>query len=198
MQDVFYIEDLNQAVSLLKPQRLEILKRMDEPRSCPELAGYFDSSAQKIYYHVKALEKSELVARVDEKRVRGIMEGYYQARARSYWLAPKLVGQIGGEQLNRDRLSLSVLLDMAADIHEDVGKLGNKSADGVHIPSLSMSAQIHLPDGKRRAAFLQELQEMFQQLARKYSLPEDDIAITDEQGFRLVLMCYPKEEQSND
>jgi hypothetical protein len=49
-----------------------------------------------------------------------------------------------------------------------------------------------LPDAGRRAGFLQELQEIFQQLARKYGLPDDEPLITDEQGFRLVLMCYPK------
>ena len=61
MQDVCYIEDLDRAMTLLKPQRLEILRRMDTPRTCPELADYFGESAQKVYYHVKALESARLV-----------------------------------------------------------------------------------------------------------------------------------------
>ena len=52
MQDVFYIEDVDQAMTVLKPIRLELLKQLDEPRTCPELGDYFDMSAQKIYYHV--------------------------------------------------------------------------------------------------------------------------------------------------
>ena len=178
MQDVLYIEDVNQAMTLLKPIRLEILKRLDEPRTCPELAEYFDETPQKIYYHVKALESAGLVEKVEERRVRGVIEGHYQASARAYWLAPKLVGQIGGAKVAQDQVSLRVL--------------GNQSALGRNVPSLSLSAHIHLPDGNRRAAFLQELQEVFQQLARKYSLPEEEALLTDEQGFRLVLMCYPK------
>jgi len=151
MQDVCYIEDLDRAMTLLKPQRLEILRRMDTPRTCPELADYFDESAQKIYYHVKALETARLVEKVEEKRVRGAVEGYYQASARSYWLAPTLVGQIGTPTQARDQMSLRVLLGLAEEVIEDTGKLGSASALGTDVPSLSLSAHIHLPDARRRA-----------------------------------------------
>jgi DNA-binding transcriptional ArsR family regulator len=192
MQDVLYIEDVEKAMTLLKPARLEILKRLNEARTCPELADYFDETPQKIYYHVKALESAGLVEKVGERRVRGTVEGHYRASARSYWLAPQLVGQIGGAKVAQDQLSLRVLLELAEEVHDDIGKLGNRSAVGGDVPSLSLSAHIHLPNVNRRAEFLQELQEVFQQLARKYGLPEDEPLITDEQGFRLVLMCYPK------
>src|SRR3981081_4646750 len=96
MHPVLYIETVDQANALLKPRRIEILKRLDEPRTCPELAEAFQESAQNIYYHVKALERAGLVVKVGERRVRGTVEGRYQASARSYWLAPQLVGQIGG------------------------------------------------------------------------------------------------------
>jgi hypothetical protein len=129
---------------------------------------------------------------VGERRVRGVVEGHYQASARSYWLAPQLVGQIGGAKLAQDQLSLRVLLELAEEVHDEIGKLGNRSAVGGDVPSLSLSAHIHLPDGNRRAEFLQELQELFQQLARKYALPSEEALPSDEQGFRLILMCYPK------
>lgn len=192
MQDVCYIEDLEQAMALLKPQRLDILRRLDESRSCPELADYFDETPQKIYYHVKALETAGLVEKTSEKRVRGTVEGFYRAAARSYWLAPSLVGRIGGERQARDQMSLRVLLELAEEVIDETGKLGSASAAGDDVPSLSLSAHIHLPDARRRAAFLKDLQATFQQLAEKYGLPEDDLTVTDEQGFRLVLMCYPR------
>ncbi len=194
MQDVCYIDDLNRAMTLLKPLRLEILRRLDEPRTCPELGDFFDETAQKIYYHIKALEAAGLVEKVEERRVRGVMEGYYQAAARSYWLAPKLVGQIGGTQQAGDQMSLRMLLELAEEVIEDTGRLGSAFVIGSPVASLSLSAHIHLPDGSRRAAFLKEVQVVFQQLAHKYGLPEDELAVTDEQGFRLVLMCYPKSD----
>lgn len=192
MQDVLYIEEVPQAMTLLKPIRLEILQQLGEPRTCPELADFFDETPQKIYYHIKALESAGLVDRIGERRIRGAVEGHYQASARSYWLAPKLVGQIGGPKQAQDQLSLRVLLDLAEEVHDDIGKLGNRSVVGQDVPSLSLSAHIHLPNANRRAEFLQELQEVFQNLARKYGLPDDQPLLTDEQGFRLVLMCYPK------
>ena len=191
MHDVFYIEEMEQARILLKPARLEILKQLDEPRTCPELARFFGESAQKIYYHIKELEKAGLVAKVEEKRVRGAVEGHYQAVARSYWLAPRLVGQIGDPQIAGDQMSLRVLLDLAEDVQEDIGYLGMQSTAGDHVPSLSMSGQVHLPDGARRSAFLAELQTAFQDLLTKYSLPETEID-TESVEFRLVLLCYPK------
>jgi DNA-binding transcriptional ArsR family regulator len=130
MQDVRYIEEVEQALALLKPQRLEILKRLAEPRTCPELAAIFDDSPQKIYYHVKALEAAGLVDKIAERRVRGAVEGIYQARARSYWLAPSLVGQIGSPSQARDQASLRVLLALAEDVIEDAGKLGERSGVG--------------------------------------------------------------------
>jgi DNA-binding transcriptional ArsR family regulator len=192
MRDVFYIEDVEQAVALLKPIRIEILKRMDHPVTCPDLADWFGESAQKIYYHVKALEKAGLVEKVEERRVRGVVEGYYQARARSYWLAPQLVGQIGGEAISQDQISLRVLLSLAEEMHSEIGKLGQQAEAGQDVPSLSLSAHVHLPDAGRRNEFLREVQTFFQHLATRYGLPEDDIGITDGQGFRLVLVCYPK------
>jgi DNA-binding transcriptional ArsR family regulator len=191
MQDVCYIEDVEQAMTLLKPIRLEILRRLGEPRTCPELASEFEESAQKIYYHIKALEEAGLVNKVAEKRVRGTVEGYYQAKARSYWLAPKLVGQIGGKEQARDQASLRMLLELAEDVIDDAGKLGTASEAGQNVPSLSLSAQIHLADAKQRATFLAELQTVFQSLALKYGIGADSENVAN---FRLVLMCYPKQE----
>lgn len=195
MQDVLYIEAPEQAVTLLHPLRMELLKRMDEPRTCPELAAAFDSTPQKIYYHVKALEKAGLVEKINEKRVRGVVEGYYQAKARSYWLAPHLVGQIGGEKTARDQGSLRFLLALAEEVADDVGRLGAKSESGVDVPSLSLSAHIYLPDGRRRADFLTDVQQTFQELARKYGIPPDEADDLTGKMFRLILATYPKDAE---
>jgi DNA-binding transcriptional ArsR family regulator len=194
MQDVLYIENVDQAAALLTPIRIDLLKRLDIPRTCPELAEIFDATPQKIYYHVKALEKAGLVEKIEEHRVRGVVEGVYQAKARSYWLAPQLVGQVGGEKTARDQTSLRMLLALAEEMQNDIGHLGQQSEAGKPIPSLSLSGQIYLPDGERRTAFLEEVGQLFAELARKYGLPPDE-ADADLVGktFNLVLACYPKE-----
>jgi DNA-binding transcriptional ArsR family regulator len=191
MQDVIYIEEVEQAATLLNPLRLGLLKHLAEPRSCPELAEFVGETAQKVYYHVKALERVGLVKKVGERRVRGMVEGRYQAKGRSYWLSPALVGRIGSRGRARDQFSLGFLLTLAEELQADIGHLSEVDAE--EVPSLGLSAEIHLGDSARRTAFLQEVQHTFEVLARKYGArgPEEG-SHGKSQSFRLVLACYPK------
>jgi DNA-binding transcriptional ArsR family regulator len=191
MQETFYIDSVEQAEALLKPQRIELLRALAEARTCPELADQFGRSPQQIYYHIKALEKAGLVEKVAEKRVRGTVEGHYQASARMYWLAPQLVGQVGSERQGQDQMSLRFLLSLAQEIHEDIGRLGHDSVLGKDVPSLGLSATVYLPDGRRRAAFLEEVQTAFQGIAEKYGLSDQAEPGDSGGAFRLALACYP-------
>ncbi len=40
MQEVFYVEEVEQARALLTPLRIELMKLLAEPRTCPELADH--------------------------------------------------------------------------------------------------------------------------------------------------------------
>jgi hypothetical protein len=134
-----------------------------------------------------------LVEKVSERRVRGPVEGRYQARAQSYWLAPHLVGQIGGPRATHDQTSLRYLLSLAEEVQSDVGRLAQQVEAGQSVPSLSLSANIYLPDGDRRAAFLRDVQATFERLAREYGRPADEATTPAAPGqdFRLALACYP-------
>lgn len=200
MQEVLYIEDVDQAAALLKPQRIEMLKLMDQPRTCLELGKIFGETPQKIYYHIKALQNAGLVEQVGERRVRGTVEGSYQARARSYWLASDLVGQIGGAAIAQDQASLRHLLSLTEEMRSDIGHLAQQV--GREIPSLGLSLHVELDDESRRADFMADVQHMAQILAHKYGATagdgddgdegDDDDAQPPKPLFRLVLACYPK------
>lgn len=198
MQEVLYIEDVDQAAALLKPQRIEMLKLMDHPRTCLELSKVFGETPQKIYYHIKALQNAGLVEQVGERRVRGTVEGSYQARARSYWLASELIGQIGGASIAQDQASLRHLLSLTEEMRGDIGHLAQQV--GREIPSLGLSLHVELDDEARRAEFMADVQRMAQILAHKYGATagnaDDGGAEVDAQPpkplFRLVVACYPK------
>jgi DNA-binding transcriptional ArsR family regulator len=192
MQDLLFVEEPAQAGALLHPLRLSVLKRLAEPRSCPDLARDLDETTQKVYYHVKILEEAGLVDKVDERRVRGIMEGLYQARARSYWLSPRIVGRIGGPARTRDQMSLGFLLTLAEEIQLDVARLAARPGAGG--PSLGLSAHIELRDPSARAAFLSEVQEIFKRLARKYGQG----AGARSPSFKISLVCYPKSGKARE
>jgi DNA-binding transcriptional ArsR family regulator len=185
MQDVLYLERVEQAETLLRPRRVDLLRRLAEERSCTELAAELGETPQRIYYHVKKLEAAGLVERVRERRVRGIVEGIYRARARAYWLSPRLVGDIGGPRRARDRLSLGFLLDLAEQLGSDVAALAQR---GDETPSLGLTGEVRLSP-ERRSAFLHDLQSTFEALLARHGGG-------DGEPFALALACYPKGDRS--
>lgn len=186
--DVLYLESADQASEMLKPMRLEILRLSDRPRTCSELGEALGHTPQKVYYHVKRLEHAGLMERVGERKVRGILEGIYQARARAYWLAPTLVRRLGGPGAARDQASLRVLCGHAERMLEDVGHLANRVEGGAEVPSLSLSADVALATDESRTEFLQEVQQAFVSIAERYGARADSPKAST---FHLSLACYP-------
>lgn len=186
MRDVLYLEEIEQAETLLKPQRIEVLRQLAEPRSCTEVADRLDQTQQRVYYHVRKLVDAGLVTKVAERKVRGIQEGVYQASARSYWLSPRLVGRIGLRR-TRDVLSLGHLLDLMEEVQADVAALDPAAGE---LPSLGVSGEIRVP-AERRQEFLTDLQTVLQDLFTRYGGAEGD-------AFKLAVACYPKESIPDD
>ncbi|WP_327106494.1 helix-turn-helix domain-containing protein [Nonomuraea glycinis] len=182
MRDVLYLEEIEQAEALLKPQRVEVLRQLAEPGTCGEVAARLGQTPQRVYYHVKRLVEAGLVDLVSERRVRGINEGIYQAAARSYWLSPRLVGRIGLAKA-RDELSLGYLLDLMEDVQADIAALDKTAPE---LPSIGLSGEIHVRPEKRQE-FLNDLQTMMRELFTRYGGAEGD-------AFKLAVACYPKGE----
>lgn len=187
MRDVLYLERLDQAEALLKPLRVDVLRRLAEPRSCTEIGADLGHPPQKVYYHVKRLEEAGLVEQVAQRRVRGIHEGVYQATARSYWLSPRLAGT----RHARDRLSLGHLLDLVEQVQSEVAALAGRLAAPVdepppQVPSLGISGEVRLSP-RRRDAFLRDARSALEALLTKYGGAEGE-------PFRLAFACYPKDE----
>ncbi|MEV0157534.1 helix-turn-helix domain-containing protein [Micromonospora sp. NPDC050686] len=183
MRDVLYLEQIEQAETLLKPQRVDVLRQLAEPRTCTEVAARLEQTPQRVYYHVKQLAAAGLVEQVATRKVRGINEGIWQAAARSYWLSPRLVGRIGGLRRVRDELSLGHLLDLMEEVQADVAALDRSAPE---LPSIGVSGEIRVP-ADRRQEFLHDLQSTLQDLFSRYGGAEGD-------AFKLAVACYPKGE----
>jgi DNA-binding transcriptional ArsR family regulator len=184
VRDVVYLDDIEQAEALLKPARVDVLRRLAEPKSCTEVAVELDQTPQRVYYHVKRLVDAGLVEQVAERKVRGIHEGLYQATAHSYWLSPRLVGRIGTRR-TRDRLSLGYLLDLMEEVQSEVADLDRTAEAGLSddLPSIGVSGEIRVP-AARRQEFLADLRDTLQDLFTRYGGDAGD-------AFRLALACYP-------
>lgn len=180
MRDVLYMEAVEQAEALLKPQRIEVLRQLAEPGTCSDVAARLGQSPQRVYYHVRRLVQAGVVEQVSARRVRGIQEGIYQASARSYWLSPKLVGRLGGRRA-QDELTLGYLLDLVEEVQADIGALDRTAPE---LPSVGIAGEIRIPPAQR-AEFLADLQTTLQDLFARYGGAEGD-------AFKLAVACYPK------
>jgi DNA-binding transcriptional ArsR family regulator len=182
MRDVLYLDQIEQAETLLKPQRIEVLRQLGEPHTCTEVAARLDQTPQRVYYHVRRLVDAGLVTQVSERRVRGINEGIYQASAHSYWLSPRLVGRLGLRK-QQDEMSLGYLLDLVEEVQADIGALDRTRPE---LPSVGVSGEIRVPPAQRQE-FLDDLKTVLQDLFSRYGGAEGD-------AFRLAVACYPKGE----
>ena len=180
MLDTLYIETVEQADALLKPKRVDVMRQLAEPRTCTQVGEVLGETPQAIYYHVKRLQAAGLVTLVDERRVRGIAEGIYQAVARSFWVSPAIVGRLGNARTRSDLLGLGYLLDLSEELAADLARLASGAAS---LPSFGIAGDISLApeDG---AAFVAELQRAFGDVLAKYGGGAGH-------AFRLVLACYP-------
>ncbi len=133
MRDVLYLEQIEQAEALLKPQRIEVLRQLAEPRTCTEVAARLGQTPQRVYYHVKRLVDAGLVDLVSERRVRGIHEGIYQA-SRPLLLAVAAPGRPDRRCAKaQDELSLGYLLDLMEDVQADIAALDRTAPE---LPSI--------------------------------------------------------------
>jgi len=174
-----YLEQIEQAETLLKPQRIEVLRQLAEPHTCTEVATQLGQTPQRVYYHVKRLVEAGLVDQVSERKVRGIHEGIYQASARSYWLSPRLVGRLGLRKA-QDEMSLGYLLNLMEEVQADIAALDRAAPE---LPSIGVSGEIRVP-AEQRQQFLTDLQTALQDLFTRYGGTEGD-------AFKLAVACYP-------
>jgi DNA-binding transcriptional ArsR family regulator len=182
MREVLYLERIEQAETLLKPQRIEVLRELAEPHSCTEVAARLDQTPQRVYYHVKRLVEAGLVTQVSERKVRGIHEGVYQAIAKSYWLSPRLVGRLGLRKA-QDEMSLGYLLDLVEQVQADIAALDRTAPE---LPSIGVSGEIRVRP-EHRQEFLDELKTTLQDLFTRYGGAEGD-------AFKLAVALYPNGE----
>jgi DNA-binding transcriptional ArsR family regulator len=178
--DTLYIDAVEQADALLKPKRVEVLRQLAEPRTCTQIGQVLGDTPQAVYYHVKRLQAHGLVSLVEEHRVRGIIEGVYQAVAKSFWVSPAIVGRLGDARTREAQLGLGFLLDLTENMQRDLAQLASGPPT---LPSFGIAGDIRLApeDG---AAFVSELQRAFGEVLTRYGGGEGH-------AFRLALACYP-------
>lgn len=85
MQSVYVLENYSQLKALSDPLRVQMMIYLAEhPYTGQQLAEKIGISRAKIHYHLRELEKNNLIELVRKEEKNGIMQKFYQSVARAF------------------------------------------------------------------------------------------------------------------
>lgn len=184
--NAFKILEGEEVQALASPLRQEILGALATPNSAAGLAREYETSRQRIGYHMRALEEAGLIETVEERQVRGLTEKLYRARPMAFVLSPREESAPGRL---RDRFSWATLTNLVARTLSDLVSLRRKAdAAGKHLATLALDAEVHFETPAERKAFTEDLVDAVEGVLRRHEHAPSEGSRT----FRLVLGAYPK------
>lgn len=189
MLDLDVIDEPSAAALVLEPIKARILAALATPASAACIAPRVGLTRQKVNYHLRALEAHRLVSCTEQRHWGGLTERVMQASAASYVVSPLALGPIATDPArNRDRLSASYLIALAARIVREVGQLwcGARRSDK-RLATLSIDTVVRFASPQARAAFTAELSEAITALAARHH----DATAASGRPHRLVVASYP-------
>ena len=186
------VSDLEALQVLLHPLRIEILEALRTPASAAAVARRLGQPRQKVNYHLKELERAELVREVEARRAGNFIETLYEAVARTFIVAPQAAWS-DPRRLDalRSQHALERLVTVGERLQRDAVALLDRAAfDGDEIASAVVEADVRFADEDDRSAFIDEYFTMLRELCDRYGsrkgLP-----------YRVVVAAHPATE-TND
>ncbi|WP_395307299.1 helix-turn-helix domain-containing protein [Mycobacterium sp. AMU20-3851] len=189
MVEIEVINDPAAATSVLDPVRARLLGELSEPASAATLAARVGLSRQKVNYHLRALERHQLVRVAEERRWGGLTERLLVASAASYVVAPSALGDVAADAgKTNDRFSAGHLIALAARLVNEVGDLWQAARrTDKRLATLSIDTTIRFRSPADRACFTRDLTEAVAALTARY---HDDTAPRG-RPHRLFVASYP-------
>jgi DNA-binding transcriptional ArsR family regulator len=188
--ETFVVSEPEQAAALLHPVRSEIISLLKEPRSATELSKIMNDTAQKVNYHLKALEKVGLVVRAGTRNVRNLVEVLYRSVGRSFLLSDSLGLSQDTMKKLQDQTALAHVLASAEKMKREAVLLMEQAENADEIPSAVMNMQISLNGVRERQSFLQDYANMLTELIEKHHHPDG----SESRIFHVSISMYPKPE----
>ncbi len=162
------------ASALIDPARIRILSALREPDSAAGVARALGLPRQRVGHHVRALEAAGLLTCVGERRKRNCVERLLRATARSYVLAPQLLGRLGmSSEEAQDRFSSTYLLAAATRVLQEVSTLRPRAeAAGKKLPTLTLQTEVRFASARSQSEFLEELLGTFSDVVERHHRPD--------------------------
>lgn len=176
--------------ALAHPVRRSVLEALRTPESAAGVARAIGLPRQKVNYHLKELERAELVRPVGERRKGHLIEKLYESVAGSFVVSPRVAWSDDRRAgALRDQISLRHLVKLGEQLQLDASGLLDRAAfDGEEIPSASVEAEVRFKDEASRSAFMEEYLAVLGPLLEKHGARKG-------RGFRVALAVYPDPEE---
>ncbi|MCH7961091.1 MAG: helix-turn-helix transcriptional regulator [Planctomycetes bacterium] len=176
-----------QVAALLDPTRQLILARLGQPDSAAGLARTLDQPRQRLNYHLRELEKAGLVELYEQRRRGNCVERVMRAVARSYVIAPEVLGSLFADPDQPPAEGTpDTLLALAGRVFNDVAELSEAGdAAGERAATVAATAEIRFARPEDRDAFAEDVQHEVAALIREYH---------DESGpeaYTIFMGAYP-------
>lgn len=177
------------ASALIDPARIRILSALRDPDSAAGIARTLGLPRQRVGHHVRALEAAGLLTCVGERRKRNCVERLLRATARSYVLAPQLLGRLGmSSEKVQDRFSSTYLLAAVTRVLQEVSTLRPRvEAAGKKLPTLTLQSEVRFASARSQSEFLEELLGAFTDVVERHHRPDAAGGRT----FRISLLGHP-------
>ncbi|HXV75143.1 MAG TPA: helix-turn-helix domain-containing protein [Candidatus Polarisedimenticolaceae bacterium] len=184
------------AAALLHPLRRRIVEHLREPDSASGLARRLGLPRQKLNYHLRELERAELLELVEERRRGNCTERVLRATAAAYLIGPRTLGRLAADpERIRDRFSSAYLMAVAARVIRDLADLRGRALDaGKRLATLTLQSEVRFASATDRAAFTDELTREVARLAAKYHHAD----APDGRTFRFVVGGYPEPDSGKE
>ena len=189
IQSTFTIETAVQLKALAVPIRLEIIKQLAQPHTVKELATLLDWEATKLYYHVKQLEKNDLIQVVETRVVSGIIEKTYQARAQNYQLSSTLLAESEQADSEIDALLATIFNCTRQEIKQSVqANLLKPQFDPAAENGLLWRSTLHLTQAQFEQ-FVKQVEVILEEMDNETAVNQDTAVATH--PFGITVAFYP-------
>lgn len=181
-----FIQDTQVAAAMMNPLRIRILEELREPNSAAGLARVLNLPRQQLNYHLKELEKNELVELVEERRKGNCTERIVRATSRSYMVVLN-TAEIDPSAV-QDSFSAAYLVSAASQLIQDVAVLQTGAQKAKKkLPTFTMQTEVRFSNPHQLQAFTDELAKTISKLALKYHTDKDP----DARVYQFHLFSHP-------
>ena len=185
------VGDPGRAAVLMDPLRRQVLAAAREPASASAIADRLGLGRQRVNYHVRALAKAGFLRRAGTRRKRNLVEQRYVATARSFVLAPEILGPLAADPRRiTDPLSANHLLALGAQLTGELSESIRQATDAdQRLSTLSIGSAFRFESPGQRAEFARALRDVIADVVARFTSPDTEGA--KGRPYRLVLGCYP-------